>query len=58
MRWVKKTYQKGVKLTRKEMDALEKRFERLPGLQVVRENRTCPVGTFGIIIFLETPKVL
>jgi len=29
---VKKTYQKGVKLTRKEMDALEKRFERLPGL--------------------------
>jgi hypothetical protein len=30
--WVKKTYQKGVKLTRKEMDALEKRFERLPGL--------------------------
>ena len=29
---VKRTYQKGVKLTRKEMDALEKRFERLPGL--------------------------
>jgi len=29
---VKKTYQKGVKLTRKEMDTLEKRFERLPGL--------------------------
>jgi len=29
---VKKTYKTGVKLTRKEMDALEKRFERLPGL--------------------------
>jgi len=29
---VKKTYTKGVKLARKEMDALEKRFERLPGL--------------------------
>ena len=29
---VKRTYQKGVKLTRKEMDTLEKRFERLPGL--------------------------
>jgi len=29
---VKKTYKKGVKLTRKEMDQLEKRFERLPDL--------------------------
>ena len=29
---VNKTYPKGVKLTRKAMDALEKRFERLPGL--------------------------
>jgi hypothetical protein len=29
---VKKVYHKGVKLARKEMDALEKRFERLPGL--------------------------
>lgn len=29
---VKKTYKKGVKLTRKEMDQLEKRFERLPNL--------------------------
>jgi Rhodopirellula transposase DDE domain len=30
--WVKKTYPKGVKLTRQEMDALEKRLERLPAL--------------------------
>jgi hypothetical protein len=29
---VKKTYAKGIKLTRKEMDQLEKRFERLPDL--------------------------
>lgn len=29
---VKKTYAKGVKLTRQEMDQLEKRFERLPDL--------------------------
>jgi len=29
---VKKAYHKGVKLARKDMDALEKRFERLPGL--------------------------
>jgi len=30
---VKKTYHTGVKLTKKAMDALEKRFERLPGLE-------------------------
>ena len=30
---VKKTYQTGVKLTQKAMEALEKRFERLPGLE-------------------------
>jgi len=30
---VKKTYQTGVKLTRKAMEELEKRFERLPGLE-------------------------
>lgn len=30
---VKKTYPTGVGLTRKEMDELEKRFERLPGLE-------------------------
>ena len=30
---VKKTYYTGVKLTCKAMDALEKRFERLPGLE-------------------------
>jgi hypothetical protein len=30
---VEKTYHTGVKLTRKAMDVLEKRFERLPGLE-------------------------
>jgi hypothetical protein len=30
---VEKTYHTGVRLTRKMMDALEKRFERLPGLE-------------------------
>lgn len=30
---VKKTYHTGVKLTKKAMDVLEKRFERLPGLE-------------------------
>jgi hypothetical protein len=30
---VKKTYHTGVKLTKKAMDALENRFERLPGLE-------------------------
>ena len=30
---VKKTYSTGVKLTKKAMDELEKRFERLPGLE-------------------------
>ena len=30
---VKKTYHTGVKLTKKAMDELEKRFERLPGLE-------------------------
>jgi hypothetical protein len=30
---VRKTYHTGVKLTQKAMDALEKRFERLPGLE-------------------------
>jgi hypothetical protein len=30
---VTKTYQTGVKLTREAMDALEERFERLPGLE-------------------------
>ncbi len=30
---VKKTYHTGVKLTKKAMEALEKRFERLPGLE-------------------------
>ncbi len=30
---VKKTFHTGVKLTRKAMDALEERFERLPGLE-------------------------
>ena len=30
---VEKTYRTGVKLTKKAMDALEKRFERLPGLE-------------------------
>ena len=30
---VEKTYHTGVKLTKKAMDALEKRFERLPGLE-------------------------
>ena len=29
---VKKAYEKGIKLTKKEMDELEKRFERLSGL--------------------------
>jgi len=30
---VKKTYHTGVKLTHKAMETLEKRFERLPGLE-------------------------
>jgi hypothetical protein len=30
---VEKTYHTGIKLTKKAMDALEKRFERLPGLE-------------------------
>lgn len=39
---VKKTYHTGVKLTKKAMDELEKRFERLPGLEKWFV-RICPV---------------
>lgn len=50
---VKITYLTGVKLTKKAMDALEKRFEQLPGLEkrFVLIRPPSPL-IFGGIIFL------